>query len=193
MTAALALTPPLTWGEEPRKSTTARLPRMRIDGAILTGFIRDAVIVQTIDEGVVAVGDVADGVAQEFFRVILDESGVARILSKPYFRDRFADSLLAFFAGRDLGQEIALALLGRPDVGQNQAQDLVVDSSLAHELERRQDQAFLEDFGGQGHAARASFRRRPNGGRGWRRKKPNACRMKTGAMQVMSGRCVPPR
>ena len=116
--------------------------------------VRDAVVVEPVGEDVVAVGDAADGLAQELLGIILDEAGIGPDLpgSEPghgLLEPRPADLVCGH-----LGQQVAPALVGRPDVGEQEVEDVLVQPAAGIELERRDDQAFLEELGGQGHGAR---------------------------------------
>ena len=78
-----------------------------------------------------------------------------RNVGQPIFRDQFEQALFAAFDGHALGEKIALALDGRPHVGQDQIQQRAIHAAAAHQQHRRNANAFLINLARQGHRTRA--------------------------------------
>ena len=120
------------------------------DGDRLVG---EAVVVHDVAEGVVAVGQGADGGAGEALGVV-EEGGLVLVDDGPAVAvDHLLEAALAGAAGGDLGGEVAAALVGRAGVAAEEGDDLLVDLAGADELERRDDEALLEELGRAGEGA----------------------------------------
>jgi hypothetical protein len=118
------------------------------------GPVRDTVVVEVVGERVDAGGDGPQRLTEELFRVILDEPGVEADLGLAEAGHGLLETEPPDLVSRDLGQKVAPALVGGPDVGQEQVEDALVQPATGIEFQRRDDQAFLEKLGGQGHGSR---------------------------------------
>ena len=120
------------------------------DGDWLVG---EAVVVHDVAEGVVAVGQGADGGAGEALGVV-EEGGLVLVDDGPAVAvDHLLEAALAGAAGGDLGGKVAAALVGRAGVTAEEGDDLLVDLAGADELQRRDDEALLEELGRAGEGA----------------------------------------
>ncbi len=100
-----------------------------------------------------AVGDGGDAGAHLLGRAgaQLDDAGIDRL--GPVAHQQGVEALLAHQEGRGLGLDIADALVGDADVGEDDRQDLLVHFALAVEAHGRQAQPLLLDLGGVGGEA----------------------------------------
>ena len=133
------------------------------------GLVGEAVVVHDVAEGVVAVGQGADGGAGEALGVV-EEGGLVLVDDGPAVAvDHLLQAALAGAAGGDLCGDVAAALVGRAGVAAEEGDDLLVDLAGADELQRRDDEALLEEPRSSGGGSRGSCRRCRRGVRGWRR------------------------
>jgi hypothetical protein len=112
-----------------------------------------AVVVHVVFEGVLAVGDGGDGFGHEGLGVV--EEGLAVMLDAgaAVAVDHALEGNCADVVGGELGVEVAEALVGGADGGEDLVEEGVVASALGVEEGGFDADAFLVDVGGEGHGA----------------------------------------
>ncbi len=79
-------------------------------------------------------------------RVLDDFVNIAVKLVETIAVDDFADSYCASSIGSDLGTEISGGFSFRPDLRQDEPEQVIIDFVFRHQFDGRDDDAFLEDF-----------------------------------------------
>jgi len=95
-------------------------------GPDANGLLGEAVVVQAVLEDVGALGDLSQGLAHQGLCVIQQGPTVEEDLFPTVLADELPEALGAYPAGIELGEQVALPLLRRPDVGQQDSPEVFV-------------------------------------------------------------------
>ena len=172
---------PAVWGAVPVKSTVRRSPSRTAVQAISKRLGRDPVALHPVGEGVPPRRKPGDRRARERLGIV-EQSGHVRVERiEPVALRQGQHPPLAGADGRQLRGEVASALLRRPRVAADELEQRLVQPASLHELERWDDDALLEEFGGEAGATPAPCRRCPRGDLGSRRSPPADRRRRTQA------------
>ena len=115
------------------------------------GFAGLAVVVHIVGDGIDAVGDAGDGAAGEAFGVVEEGVHMGVGVGDAVAVGDFGEAAVADADGGDLGGEVALAVVGGAGVAADEGDDGVVELAGVGQFEGRDDEAFLVEFGGEGH------------------------------------------
>ena len=115
----------------------------------------NAVVVQEIGEAVNAIRQLADRGAHHALAVILQLAHVAVDAGQAVLAGDFEQPVGAAPVGHHLRQQVALAFVRRAHVGQNKAQQALIQLPAARQQHRRNANAFLINFARERHRPRA--------------------------------------
>ena len=122
---------------------------MDADGdADVDGGVGEAVVVQGVGEGVGAVGYVGYCAAEDALGVVLGEGGVAGGAAVAVAADEVEEAGFAGAVRGYLGGEVAFALAGSADVGEDAGEDTLPGATGGDQFYWGDDEAFLEDLTG---------------------------------------------